>query len=138
MKQLAIKIYVIALVAILGLPVVVSALSAEGIGGYPANPDPKVPYSDAWFVYDLDLGESKDDAITVFTTSDEAQIAKIYVVDSTASHQGNFSLAAEKDPKKDVGAWVDIEEQTLTLEPGAKYTIPFTITVPENADVGEH
>jgi hypothetical protein len=138
MKHLATKIYATLLVVILGLPTIVLALSAEGIGGYPANPDSNVPFSESWFIYNLDLGESKDDAITVFTTSEEAQVAKIYVVDSAPSQQGNFSLAADVDPKKDVGAWVDLEEQTITLEPGIQYTIPFTITVPEDADVGEH
>ena len=114
------------------------ALSAGGVGGYPANPDSGVPLSESWFIYNLDLGESKDDALLLFNDSDDAATIKLYVVDSIPSNQGNFALAAEDAPKKGIGAWVDLSESLVTLNPGEERTIPFTITIPDTADVGEH
>ena len=56
------------------------ALSSGGVGGYPASPDPNIPHSESWFIYNLDLGESKDDALLVFNTSDETKTVKLYTL----------------------------------------------------------
>ncbi len=114
------------------------ALSSGGVGGYPANPDPNIPHSETWFIYNLDLGESKEDALLVFNTSDETKTVKLYAVDSVPSNQGNFALAPEDVESKDLGSWIKLSEPFITLEPGESKEIPFTITIPENADVGEH
>jgi len=113
-------------------------LSAGGVGGYPANPDPNVKFSESWFIYNLDLGESKEDAIHVFNTTDETQVLKIYPVDSIGSNQGNFALEKEADSREGVGAWITIAESKVVLEPGESMDIPFTISIPPDADVGEH
>ena len=114
------------------------ALSSGGVGGYPANPDPSIPHSESWFIYNLDLGESKEDALLVFNTSDETKTVKLYAVDSVPSNQGNFALAPEDVASQDLGRWIKLSETFVTLEPGESEEIPFTITIPENADVGEH
>src|SRR3989344_2484013 len=116
----------------------VHALGSGGIGGYPAYPDPSVQYSESWFIYNLDLGESKDDALLLFNSSDEEKTVKLYAVDSIPSNQGNFALKAETDPRLDVGAWVELSATIVTLAPGESREIPFTITIPPDADVGEH
>jgi len=126
------------LLALLALPLPALALSTGGVGGYPANPDPNIQYSDSWFIYNLDVGESKHDALLLFNTSDETKTTKIYPVDSVPSNQGNFALKAEKDPRIGIGAWIELEQTLITLEPGESREIPFTITIPQNADVGEH
>src|SRR3989338_1625983 len=117
---------------------VAKALSSGGVGGYPANPDPNIPHSESWFIYSLDLGESKEDALLIFNTSDETKTVKLYAVDSVPSNQGNFALAAEDAPKEDLGGWLKLAETFITLEPGESREVPFTIAIPGNADVGEH
>ncbi len=126
------------LIAVFFFPLSLLALSSGGVGGYPANPDPHVQYSDSWFIYHLDLGESQQDAIAVVNNSDETQTVKLYPVDSVPSNQGNFALEAEADPRDDIGAWISLSETLVTLKPGEIKTIPFTITIPKDADVGEH
>ena len=116
----------------------VQALSSGGVGGYPANPDPNVARSESWFVYNLDLGESKEDALLVFNTSDDTRTVKLYAVDSVPSNQGNFALAPEEITPTDLGAWIELSETFITLEPGESREVPFTVTIPDNADVGEH
>ena len=118
MKNLASKILFSSLIACLTvftLPVAsVLALSSGGVGGYPANPDPSVQYSESWFIYNLDLGESKDDAVLVFNAADEPKAVKIYAVDSTPSNQGNFALKAEGDPNVGVGGWIELSASLVT------------------------
>lgn len=114
------------------------ALSTGGIGGYPAHPDPNIKYSESWFIYSLDLGESKEDAISVFNNTDEEVSLKLYAVDSIPSNQGNFALEKEDEPRDGIGAWIKLSEEYLTLQPHESREIPFVITIPANADVGEH
>ena len=119
-------------------PIIVFALSSGGIGGYPANPDPAIQYSESWFIYNLDLGESKDDALLLFNTGEETKTVKLYPVDSIPSNQGNFALEAQDAPRDGIGAWIKLAETLVTLEPGESREIPFVITIPKDADVGEH
>ena len=114
------------------------ALTSGGIGGYPANPDPSIQYSDSWFIYNLDLGQSADDAIVVSNTTEETVSIKLYPVDSIASNQGNFALESESESRDGVGVWIELSETLVTLEPGETREVPFTITIPDTADVGEH
>src|SRR3989344_4211021 len=132
-------IYISFSLIFLALPFFVAqALGPGGVGGYPANPDPNIPHSESWFIYSLDLGESKEDALLIFNTSDEIKTVKLYAVDSVPSNQGNFALAAEDAPKEDLGGWLKLAETFITLEPGESREVPFTIAIPGNADVGEH
>lgn len=115
-----------------------AALSSGGIGGYPAAPDPGIQFSDAWFIYSLDVNESKEDRILLTNTSDETQTVHLYAVDSIATGDGNFSLKAQTDPQEGIGAWIKLSETTVTLAPGAQREVSFTIAIPESAAVGEH
>ena len=138
-KLSAVKFFVLFGLFFLFLPIFsVQALSSGGVGGYPANPDPNVARSESWFVYNLDLGESKEDALLVFNTSDDTRTVKLYAVDSVPSNQGNFALAPEEITPTDLGAWIELSETFITLEPGESREVPFTVTIPDNADVGEH
>src|SRR3989344_6141601 len=114
------------------------ALSSGGVGVYPAHPDPNIKYSESWFIYNLDLGESQDDDLILFNTTNEPQTIKLYAVDSVPSNQGNFALEAEAASKEGIGAWIKLSQTLVTLQPGENQEIPFTITIPPDADVGEH
>ena len=115
-----------------------AALSSGGIGGLPANPDPAIRLSNSWFIYNLDAGESKSDALLLKNSSDEIKSVLVYAVDSIPSNQGGFALAAIDAPKEGVGIWVDLPSQEVTLQPDEDRWLPFTITIPENVDVGEY
>lgn len=114
------------------------ALTTGGIGAYPAHPDPNIKFSQSWFIYSLDLGESKEDAILLNNTTNEEQTVKLYPVDAIPSNQGNFALEAENALANGIGAWIQLSEKIITLRPGEQREIPFTIAIPINTDVGEH
>jgi len=62
----------------------------------------------------------------------------IYAGDSTPSTDGAFACKQFSEEKKDVGAWIKLEKSEITMDPSTNQVIPFTITVPKNASVGEH
>ena len=138
MKKIKTYFLLIVIAFILLTPRGLYALSSGGVGGYPAHPNPAIKYSESWFIYNLDLGESKEDAMLLVNSSSVTQNIKLYPVDSVASNQGNFALEDELDSRDGIGAWIKLSQSLITLAPGETKEIPFTISIPDNVDVGEH
>lgn len=85
---------------------VVYAVEYFSIGGKPANPDPNIPNSVSWFIYNLDLGESKEDELTVLNTFDRELELLVYAADGLKSSSGGFAVRQYVEPKNAIGAWV--------------------------------
>lgn len=51
--------------------------------------------------------------------------------------QGETGSASFVEPKEDIGTWITTE-QSVSLLPGEQKTIPFSITIPANAEPGGH
>ena len=114
------------------------ALANGAFGGRPAYPDPENPRTSSIFIHDLEVGEVADDGIRVINNSDEAKNILVYGVDSTPSTGGAFACKQFSQDKEAVGSWIELEKSEVSLEPGTNEVVPFTISVPTNASVGEH
>lgn len=129
-------------VLIFGATGIASALEAGGIGAKPAYFNPDDPKTTSWFVYTLEPDESVENALLVFNNKDRETTIEVYAVDSKLSNIGQFALSAKDEEKKDIGAWVKFESGEevveVTLAPNSREKVPFTITVPKDADAGEH
>jgi hypothetical protein len=90
------------------------------------------------FSYTAAPGTVIEDALTVFNFGNEALPFRIYATDAFNNDDGDFSLLAGEEVPIGIGTWVDIELETLVVNPGRQVTIPFTITVPEGAASGDH
>lgn len=144
-KQLFSGILFLLILFVLITPQPTFGLSAGGIGILPANPDPDNLQTKSWFIYTMDRGGSKEDAVSIFNNSDDEVVVKVYPVDATTTEDGNFTLVDEFADQLSIGAWVRLygtSTTSPTLEVGLKAhdikKIPFTINVPDNADVGDH
>lgn len=107
-------------------------------GGRPAFPRSDNPRSQSIFVHTLKPGDIKEEGVLMVNNTPEAKIIMVYGVDSELSSGGSFACAQFSQTKKDVGAWINLEKSEITLEPHTQEVIPFTINVPQNAEVGEH
>jgi LysM repeat protein len=114
------------------------AINTGTVGILPGNPDPTVPHSASWFVYNLDLGRSKTDSVRVINNKPETVVVKLYAVDATTTSDGSFALLPEDAPRTDVGSWVQLAANEIEIPANSEKTVPFTITVPDEADVGDH
>jgi hypothetical protein len=124
---------------VVGLLLLVCSISlvsaAGGVGGYPLNPlDSENP---GWFIYDLDLGESYSDVVMVKNDSAQEWIIDIYPADSTPSYGGGFAVSQRVEEMVELGSWVELARDEVRLGPGETARVPFTITIPQNASVGE-
>lgn len=115
-----------------------SAVEYGGIGGKPAYPQANNPRTESIFVHTLEPGTTQNEGVLVSNSSAEEQVLEVYAVDSVGSTDGAFACAQASDEKIDVGTWITLEQTDVTLDAGNQQTIPFTIAVPETADVGEH
>lgn len=120
------------------LPKTSQALMTETVGVMPGYPDNNVRFSDAWFLYKLNLGESKLDAVRLINNKDETVVLKVYAVDAVATVDGGFALVPEDAPRNDVGGWVNLSANEVELAPKTEKLVPFIFTVPKNADAGDH
>lgn len=133
------KVILAAFLFLLSAPFAVKAAGSDSIGIFPANPDEKIPFSNSWFIYKLGLGEEKMDAIRVFNNrKEDTVVVKLYPVDAETTQDGSFALLQEEADRKDVGSWVKLATNQIEISPLSEKTVPFSFTVPKNADAGDH
>lgn len=89
--------------------------------------------------WDLELepGQAVEDAAQLNNFSDEEVTFRLYSHDAINSPDGGFTLQPADAEPVGVGAWVGLDEQ-ITVEPGESTTVPFTLTVPQDATPGDH
>jgi len=122
----------------LALPSLASAIEYGGVGGRPANPQPNNPRTQSIFIYELKPGASASDGVKVFNNTNSTRTITIDAVDSVLSSGGAFACAQAADQKSDVGSWITLSTTNITLPAGGSQVVPFTVTVPASAGVGEH
>lgn len=117
-----------------------TAFAAEngGIGGKPANPRADNPRTESIFVYELKPNESVNDGVQIFNNTEETKTIAVYATDAIVSSGGAFACAQAADEIKDVGKWIQISKSTVTLSPGTNIVVPFSVTLPNDTQPGEH
>ncbi len=117
-----------------------SAFAVEygGFGGRPAYPQAGNPRTESIFVHTLNPGDTVEEGVLVVNNSAGRKTILVYGVDSTPSSGGAFACEQLSQTKDDVGAWITLKKSEVTLDPATNEIVPFTITVPKNAGVGEH
>ncbi len=126
------------LVAVIASSLSTAAIESQGIGAVPANPNPSNPRSKSIFVYTAKGGTTINDAVKVINNTTQAKTIDVYPVDSQIASDGAFACAQAVDKKTGVGSWISLNKPQVTVPSFQSVTVPFTITLPNNADAGEH
>lgn len=137
-KQIYQRSVLVFALAILVLPAMTAAAQTGGLGGRVANPDPANPRSQSIFIYTLEHGDTKKDQLLVMNKTEEEQTITLGSVDGVVTNSGDYTCRQEAEPVEGSGGWVKLEKTQLTLPAGGEEKVNFTVTVPRNADVGEH
>lgn len=132
------KRIIVALACIIALTSTSAVFAAGGIGGRPANPDPDNPRTQSIFLYTLNRGESRADQIFLSNGGESEETVRLYTVDGVVTNTGSYTCEQESEERDGVGSWVTLATNEVTLAAKATMTLDFNVTVPENADVGEH
>lgn len=113
------------------------AITTKTISAYPTHSTDADPRTKSWFIYTLAAGDKRTDSVTVTNSSKEPITVRIFPADSVPASNGGFALADENTKMTDLGSWITLSTSEVTLSPGEKKEIPFTIAIPSNAK-GDH
>ena len=99
----------------------------------------------AYLVYGLTPGSVAYDHIGIVNYGTDPLVLEVYASDAEAPVDGGFALAAASSPAVDLGAWIGIEGAGSVEVPGrdddgqpGKVILPVSITVPADAEPGDH
>ncbi|NQX16605.1 DUF916 domain-containing protein [Rathayibacter sp. VKM Ac-2857] len=91
----------------------------------------------SWAELDLNPGENADEQAAVRNLSDRTVTFRIDAADGYFTDKGRFNMLPSDQESVDAGTWITAPE-TVTVEPGAVGIVPFSVTVPDNAEPGDH
>ncbi|GAA2227259.1 hypothetical protein GCM10010232_11100 [Streptomyces amakusaensis] len=134
----------LALVATLGTalgPLPATAARAADNGEwsvFPAaasRPDGGRPY----FHLSADPGRSVTDRVTVANKTAAPLTFRLYAADAyNTARDGGFAVRSPDERQRGVGAWAKPARQRITVPARSSVTVPYTLTVPESAEPGDH
>lgn len=103
----------------------------------PSGPDG--PGTRDWFNYTLDPGEVFGDTVAVSNLSDRPVRFRIYATDAQSiPDTGGFAARKDDEEPTDVGTWIELAANEYTVEPGRRIDVPFSVSVPDDAEPGDH
>lgn len=139
MKLLKLITPFLALLVVASFAQSVGGIEANSFGILPANPDPNVPLTKSWFLYEVDPGDIIEDGVQINNGYAETTTFKLEAVDAITLNGGGFGLLdSVSSENENLGSWVKLEADLITLEPGESKVINFVVTVPLTAEVGDH
>ncbi|NQX26180.1 DUF916 domain-containing protein [Microbacteriaceae bacterium VKM Ac-2854] len=130
-----------ALVALIAAPVLATAAQAEEAAPTltwsvrPASESAQDKRS--WVELELDPGASAVDHLAVRNLSAEAVTFTLTAADGYFTPTGRFNMNAADVESTDAGTWIDVQD-TVTVDANGTAIVPFTVTVPEVVEPGDH
>ncbi|WP_395244262.1 WxL protein peptidoglycan domain-containing protein [Agromyces sp. MMS24-K17] len=130
--------------------VAVAGLAAGLAGAAPAVAEEAAPVS--WSVtpadasgpdgrvaveHEIDPAASVDDQFAVRNLGAEEVTFRLAAADGFTNDNGRFDILPSDQESVDSGTWITLPE-SVTVAPGGTAVVPFTITVPEDAQPGDH
>jgi hypothetical protein len=121
---------------LLALALAPAALAAAPIGpvfGLRAVGNPRLGY----FVYPASAGAVIHGAISIANTGDRSGVVKLYPADATTGATSGTVYVTDSAPSG-AGTWISLGSSSLTLKPGQRTQVPFTVHVPGGAGAGDY
>ena len=100
--------------------------------------DPSQPLTQTYFIFDTKPGSVIQSRVMVSNAGTVTGTAHLFVVDATTAQTSGAVYLNNDAPRKDVGNWVTLGTQQLTLYPGQSQTVSFRLTIPNNVRPGTH
>jgi len=118
-------------------PAASAASAPQGVTWAVSPATDGAPDERSWVELDLGPGATASDEAAVRNLSDETVTFRIDAADGYFTDAGRFSMLPSDRPSTDAGTWISAPE-TVTVEPGATGIVPFTVSVPSDAEPGDH
>lgn len=114
------------------------ALASEGRVSWAVSPATDgAPDKRSWVELDVDPGASVEEEAAVRNLSEQTVTFRIDAADGYFTDKGRFNMLPADQESVDAGTWITAQEE-VTVEPGGTAIVPFTVTVPDDAEPGDH
>lgn len=131
------KLYVLLLSLFLGVQA--APAHAADNGSWSVYPAASQIAARPYFYLSADPGQSIDDKVVVTNKTGEPLSFRLYAADAyNTARDGGFAVRTAQEKQRGVGAWAKPAKSRVTVPAHGKVTVPFTLTVPEGAEPGDH
>jgi hypothetical protein len=100
--------------------------------------DPTHPGDRSTLTYEVAPGATFDDAVTLFNYSNVQLNFTVYGTDAFNNDDGAFDVLTTEQEPTDVGSWITLVQENITVAARSQATIPLTVKVPIDATPGDH
>ncbi|MFJ5093365.1 WxL protein peptidoglycan domain-containing protein [Streptomyces sp. NPDC088557] len=136
---LRVKPYALLLSALLLLLGLAPRAGAAENGEWAVYPASARPGSRPYFFLTADPGATVTDRITVTNRTNGPLTFRLYGADAyNTDRDGGFAVRTRQERQTGAGAWITPEKTRITVPPRSAVTVPYTLTVPADADPGDH
>lgn len=90
------------------------------------------------FTYEATPGAQKVDYVAITNYTGAPVSLHIYATDAYNSQDGGFTVLPSTVKPRDIGLWITLPKQFLTIPAKTTEVMPFSFKVPPNASVGDH
>lgn len=104
----------------------------------PAHFDPATPTTRSCLIYNAKPGEVIHDEVVIQNEGDAAGTARLYAIDATTGQTSGAVYLEGDAPREAVGNWIQLPQAEISLQPGEKRVIPFTVTIPASVAAGQN
>lgn len=139
LSRLAIATGTIAVaIAFTGIAQAQEAADTEPVFGLrPALLNPDDPKASGYFTFYVTPGEVLTDEVILINEGQVPVDLSLYLSAATTAVGGSASFGSMGD-ENDPTSWITLSSSAATLAPGDELAVPFTVTIPEDAQPGDH
>jgi hypothetical protein len=132
------KLYVLLLSLLLATVAPVHAHAADN-GSWSVYPAASQIAARPYFYLSADPGRTIDDKVVVSNKTGRPLTFRLYAADAyNTARDGGFAVRTVAEQQRGVGAWARPAKSRVTVPAHGRVTVPFTLSVPEGAEPGDH
>jgi hypothetical protein len=104
----------------------------------PSASSPYGAFLRGYYVYDSLPKTQQFDYVHVYNNGNVSSTLHLSAVDATTGQMSGTVFHSSTDPRHDVGSWITLSRQEITLMPGRGADILFTLKIPSHVRPGQH
>ncbi|WP_328677892.1 DUF916 domain-containing protein [Streptomyces sp. NBC_00322] len=133
------KLYVIVLPVLAMLLYGCGTARAADNGNWSVYPAASELGGRPYFYLSADPGTTLTDQVTVTNKTAAPLTFRLYAADAyNTERDGGFAVRARGEKQRGVGAWAKPQRERVTVPANGSVTVPYTLTVPDDAEPGDH
>ncbi|WP_020116283.1 WxL protein peptidoglycan domain-containing protein [Streptomyces canus] len=133
------KLYVLLLNLFLATAAAPAPAHAADNGSWSVYPAASRIAARPYFYLSADPGQAIDDKVVVSNRTGRPLTFRLYAADAyNTARDGGFAVRTVAEKQRGVGAWARPAKTRVTVPAHGRVTVPFTLSVPEGAEPGDH